>query len=113
MIKPYTHIVGYLHRWTILRIGAFHARIHDILSIDQTPFLHNHPFWYISIILRGGYTEQVEAADGTLMVKTHRVGSVISRKDGTYHRIIAVQPGTKTLFFGVECNQPMESQAAR
>lgn len=29
------------------------VRIHDILTGDVTPYLHNHPFWYVSIVLRG------------------------------------------------------------
>ncbi len=92
-MKPYKHLKGYLERFTLFRYGRLHFRIHHILSADQTPFLHTHPFHYISIILSGGYTEYFDGK-----THEHTVGSVIVRKNTDPHRILSVQNGTKTLF---------------
>lgn len=89
----YKHLMGYLERYTLIHIKRLHIRIHRIKRADATPFHHTHPFSYISVILRGGYTEDV---NGELF--THRVGSVIARRDVTPHRIVDVNPKTVTLF---------------
>lgn len=96
-MKEYNHLLNYLHRWTVCKIGSLHIRIHHILSSDGTPFLHNHPFWYVSVIVRGGYTEQVLVGDEIKMIE-HCAPAVILRKPSTYHRIISVQGACKTLF---------------
>lgn len=97
-MEAYNHIVGYLHRWTLCKLGKLHIRIHHILSTDGTPFLHNHPFWYLSFVWRGAYTEQV-LIDDTLITKQHVAPALILRKPSTYHRIVDVQGKCKTLFF--------------
>lgn len=96
-MKPYNHLPGYLHRWTLLKFKSLHFRIHHILSEDKTPFLHNHPFFYISIILSGGYCELIQK-EQHLVLKKHRRFSFLFRKASDYHRIVSVQPNTKTLF---------------
>lgn len=97
-MKAYNHLVGYLHRWTICKIGKLHIRLHHILNVDGTPFLHNHPFAYVSIILTGGYTEQVLVGDELKLVN-HLAPAIIIRKSSTYHRIVEVGGDCKTLFF--------------
>ncbi len=89
----YKHLLGYLHRYTLIHIKRLHCRIHRIRRPDITPFLHTHPFSYISIILWGGYTEDVE---GKLV--NNGFLSVIRRDSNVAHRITAVKPGTVTLF---------------
>jgi hypothetical protein len=98
MIKPYAHLPNYLHRWQLGRVGRLSLRLHKILSPDTTPFLHTHPFAYVSIVLSGGYTEQVLVGDAVIE-KAYTTGSVIVHKHTTFHRIKTVQPNTKTLFF--------------
>lgn len=97
MLKPYKHLKGYLHRWTFFEFKNFHFRVHHILSEDKTPFLHNHPFSYLSIILSGGYEELYEK-DGKLIKKTNKRFAFIWRDHTVYHRITKVKPGTRTLF---------------
>lgn len=97
-MKAYNHLLGYLHRWTLCKIGLLHVRLHRILSKDGTPFLHNHPFWYVSFVFSGGYTEQV-LVDDRLVEKQHVAPAVIIRKASTYHRITDVKGVCRTLFF--------------
>lgn len=94
MLKPYKHLKGYLERWTVLKIGRLHIRLHDIKRNDATPFLHNHPFHYLSFVVRGGYDENL---DGKI-IKRKRF-SLAYRSDKAFHRIVSVQPNTKTIFF--------------
>lgn len=55
--------VPYLIRWTILGFGLdsswFSIKVHNILISDEE-CLHNHPWAFISIILKGGYTEHTK-----------------------------------------------------
>lgn len=54
----------YLIRWTILGFGIdsswFSIKLHNILISDEE-CLHNHPWAFISIILKGGYREHTRA----------------------------------------------------
>lgn len=96
-MKPYHHLPGYLHRWQVLKVGKMMARIHHILTPDNTPYLHTHPFSYASLILDGGYTEQV-LVDGVLAERTYRKYDIARHLNTTPHRITSVLPGTRTLF---------------
>lgn len=102
-MKAYNHLCDYLHRWTIFTAGKLHIRLHHILSADGTPFLHSHPFWYVSIIYRGGYTEQV-LLNNVLTVVTHVAPTIIIRRPTTFHRISNVTGTCKTLFFTWKAN---------
>lgn len=92
-MKPYKPLIGYLERFTVFKWWKLHIRIHYIKRADITPFQHSHPFHYISVILSGGYTEQV--GDKVL---SHVRGGVIIRTACTSHKIVKVLPNTKTLF---------------
>ncbi len=96
--KKYRSIPFFLLRFTLLKIGPLHIRTHKIIGEDITSLLHNHPFNYISIIIRGGYTETVKNKKG-LVGRRHGLFSFVLRKSSTYHRIDAVLPDTTTLFF--------------
>ncbi len=98
--KKYTSIPKYLERFTILKIFKLHIRIHRILSEDKTVFYHNHPFNFLSIILNGGYTEEVLIGD-TVITKIHNRFHFIFRNKNTYHKIKSIKPNTKTLFFAI------------
>jgi hypothetical protein len=97
LFKPYSNIKDFLHRFTILKIGKLHIRIHKITSEDKTSLFHNHPFHYISIILRGGYTEMILDND-VLSQRRYTAGDLILRSNKTYHRIDKLHGETITLF---------------
>jgi hypothetical protein len=96
--KNYINLPGYLLRFTILHLGPLHIRLHTILTADGTPYLHNHPFHYVSIILSGGYIEQLLDGENIKTVHHSRF-SYIVRKSTDFHRILSVKNKTKTLFF--------------
>lgn len=96
-MKHYPSIKGYLERFNLLTIGKLKIRLHKILSADGTPYLHNHPFVFISIILKGKYTEQLLVGN-KIIERTYKFGSIIFRKSNQYHRIKSAD-NCKTLFF--------------
>ncbi len=95
--KGYSNIKDFLSRFTILKIGKLHIRLHKIKDIDRSGFFHNHPFNYISIVLKGGYTEQV-LEDNGFYEETFTAGHVIFRNRKTCHKITEVKAPTYTLF---------------
>lgn len=93
IFPDYKSLAGYLERRTLVRIGRLHIRLHRIRSADATPFLHSHPFAYLSIILRGGYTEQTEGG-----FREYGRGAALWRPSALHHRLESVLPDTLTLF---------------
>lgn len=49
--------VVYLRRWYLWRCKAFSVRIHHIMLPDLDRDPHDHPWPFLSIILKGGYRE--------------------------------------------------------
>ncbi len=95
LFKRYINIKNFIQRYTILHIGKLHIRIHKITDCDKTTLYHNHPFHYISIILKGGYSEKIL---GDNKIYSHGVFSVICRNNMIYHRIESLKSITTTLF---------------
>lgn len=63
MIPP-TQIIGpdhdpYMLRWILFRFRHWpRVYLHKILRSDDDRALHDHPWWFISFLLKGSYTEQ-------------------------------------------------------
>lgn len=56
----------YLDRWGIESIRLGGIFIHKMSAPDPGPHLHNHPWWFGSLILWGGYYEQRTTEDEIL-----------------------------------------------
>lgn len=114
--RPYKSLKGYLERFTLLKVGRLHIRWHRIDQDDATGCVHTHPFSYISIIVKGGYTDvsagslnekmrmhclshqhQLPSAH-PLTYKVVRAGTILVRRWSCAHRLEQVKPGTCTLF---------------
>lgn len=110
---PYLHIYGedgspYMYRYWLFRSRWLSARIHHIASHDRDPYMHDHPWSFVSVVLRGCYMEQrpldpthpvfneagVEPCGGT----ARGPGSICYRRACDRHRISFVGSGTYTLF---------------
>lgn len=110
MRTPYTHIRHadgrpYMDRFWLARFGRgrgagesgsyplLAARVHFIRSSDDEAHFHDHPWPFVSIILRGGYfevrpSERGKYADQGKGDKTwHGRGSIIFRRSRDWHRI--------------------------
>lgn len=48
----------YMRRWWVIpRNRWFNIYLHNVLRDDDDRALHDHPWWNLSIVLRGGYWE--------------------------------------------------------
>lgn len=83
------------------------ARLHNICTADLDREMHNHPWSFISIVLRGGYTErrplyenpEFDAfwGDEPGYIVRRKVGSIAFRSHNDRHRIVHVERDTWTL----------------
>lgn len=118
---PYEPLPGYMDRWWLVKPGGFWnmllppMRFHHILREDNDRHPHDHPWAFRSLILKGGYLEELLTP---LFSRTrHPIesyfcghiagpveplwGDTFSRRAGTshsfnlgdYHRITAVTKG--------------------
>lgn len=125
---PYFHLDGYMHRWwlvpytyagsagkegdgtgkvswrrpfaRLLQACGVAIRVHEILRSDIGRDPHDHPWPYITIILKGGYWEErYDDWGDCYSVEWHGPGSVLIRKARDLHKLM-LPPGhtTHTLF---------------
>ena len=92
---PYIHLDGYMNRWWLLPYNRFGiaARVHQILRSDEDRHPHDHPWWYVTIILRGGYWEitpvSARFSDDTWLAtrRWRGPGSILFRRAQSFHCI--------------------------
>ncbi len=75
----------YLTRWRILQTPWFGVFLHAIRLPDQDRHLHDHPWSFVSLVLRGTYVEQRPGS-----ITARRAGSVAFRRAVDLHRILAL-----------------------
>jgi hypothetical protein len=49
----------FFRRWKILKTAWFSVYLHQFFRSDRYRCLHNHPWWFWVLILRGGYWEHL------------------------------------------------------
>lgn len=88
-MKLLEHLVldGYLDRITLIETRWFSLMFHRFLGSDPDLCLHDHPWWYLSWLVRGSYTEETPAGSFS-----RRLGDVVFRKATHVHRVV-VAPG--------------------
>lgn len=109
---PYTHLFNadgtpYMGRFWLFRTGLVSARVHRIYTRDHDLHLHDHPFSFVGLVLRGGYLESRPvtaepcfSGDRERTEETFRLaGSWAYRRATDRHRIASVLPDTWTLIF--------------
>ena len=76
---------GVLHfrRWRILSTPWFKICLHGIYKADEDKHLHNHPWSFISIVLKGSYTERLP---NSKLNPRFPMGLAYRKKD-QYHKI--------------------------
>jgi hypothetical protein len=74
----------YIHRWYLIpRNRFFNIYLHKIMRDDDDRALHDHPWWNLSIILKGCYDEVTER--GTFR---RRRWSLVIRRPTAAHRLV-------------------------
>lgn len=81
----------YMHRYMI-NLWLFSIRVHVWHRSDDKRFLHNHPFNFLTIVLKGGYTDVQEGKTDVLSR-----GSVRFRKASHLHYVAWPNDPTITL----------------
>ena len=97
LIKEIKSKTGELHfkRWEILKTRWGSIWLHAIYKADADKHLHNHPWDFISVVLRGSYYEQTPLGN-----KKQYPGKINVRDGSEYHKILElVSPVVYTLFF--------------
>lgn len=73
--------------WLLQRFDIA-ARVHHILRSDHGRDPHDHPWPYVTIVLRGGYWEHRYDASGALQsTRWHGPGSVMYRPANSWHML--------------------------
>lgn len=88
---------GYITRLHMLKTPWFAICLHWINGPDPEPYLHDHPVSFLSLILRGGYTEKRASGNDPITLRTHRWFNWVPGTSNNRHTIIAVLPNTLTL----------------
>lgn len=90
----------YLRRWYIFRCKRFSIRLHHICLPDVDRWPHDHPWPFLAIILRGGYTETWSRAGNPWPTDRKRVRRFNTHRATDLHRITKFDrpSGAWTLF---------------
>lgn len=99
----------YLIRWNLFECKLFSIKIHRILRSDYD-CLHDHPWAFVSVILRGGYVEHREIPQKTLgsilggfavrvapahiVSRIYHPGNILYRRATDKHKLEIHQPCT-------------------
>ncbi len=90
----------YITRLHVVKTPWFAICLHWLNKPDPEPFLHDHPVSFLSIILRGGYTEvKHRAFDNGRQWWERNWYNIIRAHPNDRHTIMSVKPGTLTLCF--------------
>ena len=91
----------YMRRW-VFNFYFFSVRIHQWYRSDDKRYMHNHAFNFVTVILRGGYTDVSHICAIGGKAEYHdvlTVGSIRYRKAGHTHYVGEPKHGTITLLF--------------
>lgn len=86
----------YMRRWYLVPRNrwGFNIYLHHILRSDAAEAMHDHPWWSLSLVLRGSVVEVDDAGRATLVA-----GAARYRSSGYRHRLeIAPHTTVWTLF---------------
>ena len=74
-------------RWIIFRFESFGMYIHKFHRSDHDRSLHDHPWPYVTIILKGGYSEVYFVRDREV-VRRNYPGQILFRPATWRHRVV-------------------------
>lgn len=91
---------GTLHfqRWQLLQTPLGSVFLHHILRADEDKHLHDHPWNFLTIVLKGGYVE-ILLRDGEESARAMTPGQGARRMTTDFHKIEKLLAPTWTLFF--------------
>lgn len=81
----------YMKRW-VMDFGPFAIRLHRWEKSDDDRAFHDHPWWFLTLVLRGSYVDVSPAGRDLLTV-----GCVRFRSANHRHTVEIQKPGTWTV----------------
>lgn len=109
LVKEIISKDGLVHfrRWRILATPWFNIYIHNILRSDEEAHPHDHPWNFLSFILKGGYSEEwlpfyedTAFASGEPMIKSvRRPGTFVYHDAKDFHKLTLLKNSAWTLVF--------------
>lgn len=102
--RPPDFLIGgsekpYMRRWWVIpRNKIFNVYLHHFIRSDDARALHDHPWWNLSILLVGRYTEHTIGAGGTGHKVEYRAGNLKFRTARYAHRIELTHGECWTIF---------------
>lgn len=102
---PYVHLPGYMFRWWLIPYNRWipSLRVHEIIASDDDRAFHDHPWWYVTVILRGGYWEIRPLFHSGIYICNSRTwrgpGSVLFRQAASWHRLEVPDGSVATTLF--------------
>lgn len=84
----------YIRRLHVVKTPWFAICLHWLRKPDPEPWHHDHPVTFLSLVLRGGYSE-VRVRGEQVWAPTHHWWNFIRATDK--HTIVSVRPSTVTL----------------
>lgn len=85
------HECPYMRRW-VADFSLFSVRIHRWQSSDDARSFHDHPWWFLTLVLCGAYVDVSPTGRDPL-----RIGSIRFRRANHRHTVEVKRPGTWTL----------------
>lgn len=91
----------YLTRWWLASLLGYRIMLHKMHRPDLDRCLHDHPWGFVSVVLAGGYVEEVQRIfeQDDIRLETRRTwfnrpGAILVRPATWTHRIHALPNGT-------------------
>ena len=88
----------YMRRW-VFNFYFFSIRVHQWYRSDDKRYMHNHAFNFLTIVLKGGYTDVSDDGNGNKTFQWLAVGDMYYRKASHTHYVSEPEHGTITLLF--------------
>ena len=99
LVKEIKSQAGELHfqRYRIIECRLFALYLHYIAKADEDKHMHSHPWNFYSMILKGGYIEEIDNPRSFDTVKGRFIFSIGYRFYDTYHKVVTLCRPTWTL----------------
>lgn len=83
----------------ILAIGQHSIRVHRFTPGWEDAYVHNHPWWFVTFVFRGGY-DDIQYEEGRVVgIERMRQGMIRFRKASHQHRTLTGPRGCTTIVF--------------
>ena len=68
----------YLKRW-VMEWNQFSVRLHHFLSSDDDRAFHDHPWWFVTLVLKGSYVDASPSGEDRLTIGSIRYRPALHR----------------------------------